>query len=85
MGTNGEIKLANLRIWRDEELDRVWRLSYSEGESDTLISFPDDAALHDFINEQLGLGLDEDVITLPLQCSIYAPEHTLDPDDVRHS
>ncbi|MFP4440853.1 MAG: hypothetical protein ACLFVO_26765 [Chloroflexaceae bacterium] len=47
----------DLRIWRDEQLGKIWRVAYNDGEAETVISFPDTAALGDFIAEQLGLNL----------------------------
>lgn len=51
----------NLRIWRDERLGQLWRATYNDGYGETVISFPDTAALEDFIAEHLGLHLLEDV------------------------
>ncbi len=47
----------NIRIWQDERLGRLWRVAYPDGDSETVVSFPDTAALGDFIAERLGLDL----------------------------
>jgi hypothetical protein len=53
-------RLVNLRIWRDDQLNELWRVSYDEGDGDTLVAFPDTAALSDFLAERLGLNLNND-------------------------
>jgi hypothetical protein len=57
MGTTLVTPTYDLRIWRDEQLGKIWRVAYNDGEAQTVISFPDTAALGDFIAEQLGLNL----------------------------
>jgi len=57
MGTRLVTPTYDLRIWRDEQLGKIWRVAYNDGEAETVISFPDTAALGDFIAEQLGLNL----------------------------
>lgn len=47
----------DLRVWQDERLGQLWRLAYHDGDDETIISFPDSAALGDFIAERLGLTL----------------------------
>lgn len=47
----------DLRVWQDERLGQLWRLAYHDGDDETVISFPDSAALGDFIAERLGLTL----------------------------
>jgi hypothetical protein len=53
-------QLVNLRIWRDDQVEELWRVSYDEGNGDELVAFPDTAALGDFLAERLGLNLDDD-------------------------
>lgn len=48
---------TSLRVWRDERLGRLWRAAYREGDEETVVSFPDAAALGDFIAEHFGLTL----------------------------
>jgi hypothetical protein len=64
-------QITDLRIWRDEKLGQLWRLSYNEGYGETVISFPDTAALGDFLSERLGLTLVEEPKTLPTVCLTY--------------
>jgi hypothetical protein len=47
----------DLRVWQDERMGQLWRLAYRDGDDETVISFPDSAALGDFIAERLGLNL----------------------------
>lgn len=47
----------NLRIWRDERMGQLWRVAYPDGDGETIVGFPDTAALGDFIAERLGLDL----------------------------
>lgn len=47
----------DLRVWQDERMGRLWRLAYRDGDDETVISFPDAAALGDFIAEWFGLNL----------------------------
>ncbi|MBX0326505.1 hypothetical protein K2Z83_02200 [Oscillochloris sp. ZM17-4] len=48
----------NLRVWQDERMGQLWRLAYRDGDDDeTVITFPDSAALGDFIADRLGLNL----------------------------
>ncbi len=57
MGTCPATPIVNLRIWRDERYGKVWRVAYDDGSGETIVSFPDTAALGDFLAEQLGLNL----------------------------
>ncbi len=57
IGTTLATPILGLRIWRDEQLGKIWRVAYNDGEAETVISFPDTAALGDFIAEHLGLNL----------------------------
>lgn len=50
-------RLTNLRVWRDDRLNELWRVAYNEGEGEMLVSFPDTQALGDFLVERLGLCL----------------------------
>lgn len=47
----------DLRVWQDERMGQLWRLAYRDGDEELVISFPDSAALGDFIAERLGLSL----------------------------
>jgi hypothetical protein len=51
-----QLKL-NMKVWQDERMGRLWRLAYCDGDEEMVISFPDSAALSDFIVERLGLNL----------------------------
>jgi hypothetical protein len=53
-------QLVNLRIWRDEQVEELWRVSYDEGDGDVQVAFPDTAALGDFLAERLGLNLNDE-------------------------
>jgi len=53
-------QLVNLRIWRDDQVNELWRVSYDEGDGDVLVAFPDTAALGDFLAERLGLNLNDE-------------------------
>lgn len=57
MGTCLATPIVNLRIWRDERDGKIWRVVYDDGSGETIVSFPDTAALGDFLAEQLGLNL----------------------------
>jgi hypothetical protein len=70
----------NLRIWRDERLEQLWRLAYDDGGGETIVSFPDTAALSDFIAECLGLDLGEDQNELMLPRYLYLPDEATDTD-----
>jgi hypothetical protein len=48
---------VDLRVWQDERMGRRWRIAYRDGDAETVITFPDVAALRDFIIERLGLNL----------------------------
>jgi hypothetical protein len=47
----------DLRVWQDERLGRLWRVAYDDGDGETVVTFPDLAAMGDFIAEHLGLSL----------------------------
>lgn len=47
----------HLRVWRDSQISRLWWLAYRESDHEIVISFPDSAALGDFIAERIGLKL----------------------------
>jgi hypothetical protein len=74
------LTVLNLRIWRDERLEQLWRLAYDDGGGETIVSFPDTAALSDFIAECLGLDLGEDHNELMLPRYIYLPDEATDTD-----
>jgi hypothetical protein len=46
-----------IRVWQDERLNQAWRVAYREGDEETVVTFPDAAAMGDFIAEQFGLAL----------------------------
>ncbi len=56
-GANLITPTLDLRIWRDEHMGLIWRMAYNDGQGETLVSFPDTAAMGDFIAEQLGLTM----------------------------
>lgn len=70
------IELLNLRVWRDERLGARWRVAYNEGDGETIVAFPDAAALGDFIEERLGLSLLDD------RCDVTAWPDTICSDTV---
>lgn len=74
--------LVNLRVWRDEHLEKLWRVSYNEGEGETLVSFPDTAALSDFLVERLGLGLvaEDEFSRLPTAEYFFTTDDTTELD-----
>lgn len=52
------IKLKlNVRVWQDERMNQFWRVAYNDGDGEVIVSFPDTAALGDFLAERLGLNL----------------------------
>ncbi|MCU0491463.1 MAG: hypothetical protein MUD01_07745 [Chloroflexaceae bacterium] len=51
----------NMRVWQDERLGRLWRMSYDDGDGETVVTFPDTAAMGDFIAERLGLTLEDEL------------------------
>ncbi len=48
-----------LRVWRDNRMGYIWRVAYKDGDGETVVSFPDSAAMGDFIAEQFGLSLED--------------------------
>lgn len=64
-------QLMDLRIWRDDRMGQLWRVAYNEGHGETVVSFPDTAALSDFIAERLGLELLDDKKELPSECQTH--------------
>ncbi|RRR74415.1 MAG: hypothetical protein EI684_07135 [Candidatus Viridilinea halotolerans] len=48
---------SEVRVWQDERLGKIWRIAYRQGDEVMVVSFPDVAALDDFIDEQFGLDL----------------------------
>jgi hypothetical protein len=50
-----------MRVWQDERLGRLWRMSYDDGDGETVVTFPDTAAMGDFIAERLGLTLEDEL------------------------
>jgi hypothetical protein len=49
-----------MRVWQDERLNQAWRVAYREGDDETVVTFPDAAAMGDFIAERFGLALFEE-------------------------
>lgn len=49
----------DLRVWRDDRMGQIWRVAYRDGDGETVVSFPDSAAMGDFIAEQFGLSLED--------------------------
>jgi hypothetical protein len=72
-------ELRNLRVWRDDRMDQLWRVAYNEGEGETVVSFPDTAALGDFILERLGLSVQQEDLLAAYHT--YVLEHTIDTID----
>lgn len=48
---------AELRVWQDERFGQLWRVAYRDGDDETVVSFPDAEALGDFIAEQFGVDV----------------------------
>jgi len=53
-----------LRIWQEERMGRVWRCAFDDGDGEIVVSFPDTAAMGDFIAEQVGLQLEDEGLPL---------------------
>lgn len=71
MGTQLATATVALRVWQEERMGRIWRCAFNDGNGEVVVSFPDTAAMGDFIAEQVGLGLldEEDAELLqPLTC-----------------
>ena len=49
-----------LRVWHEERLGDVWRCAFNDGDGEVVVSFPDTAAMGDFIAEQVGLLLEDE-------------------------
>lgn len=47
----------DLRVWQDARMGQCWRIAYRDGDAETVVTFPDSAALGDFIADRLGLNL----------------------------
>jgi hypothetical protein len=60
MGTQFATSTIALRVWQEERMGYVWRCAFNEGSGEVVVSFPDTAAMGDFIAEQVGLGLLEE-------------------------
>lgn len=61
MYTQPMVLRMNMRVWQDERLGRRWRVAYDDGDGETVVTFPDIAAMGDFIVERLGLTLDDTI------------------------
>ncbi|WP_124681842.1 hypothetical protein [Candidatus Viridilinea mediisalina] len=48
---------SDIRVWQEDRFGKLWRIAYRHGDEVMLVSFPDEAALDDFIAEQFGLDL----------------------------
>lgn len=59
MGMHLTTSALNLRVWRDDHLGQMWRVAYNDGDGEMIVSFPDTAAMGDFIFEQLGINLED--------------------------
>jgi hypothetical protein len=57
---------AELRVWQDDRIGKLWRVAYRDGDDETVVSFPDAEAMGDFIAEQFGLDLIETHDLMPL-------------------
>jgi hypothetical protein len=51
---------VSLRVWQEERMGRVWRCAIDDGAGEVVVSFPDTAAMGDFIAEQIGLQFEDD-------------------------
>ena len=60
MGTQLATATIALRVWQEERLGYIWRCAFNDGNGEVVVSFPDTAAMGDFIAEQAGLTLLED-------------------------
>ncbi len=60
MATQLTTATVSLRVWQEERMGRVWRCAIDDGAGEVVVSFPDTAAMGDFIAEQIGLQLEED-------------------------
>ena len=49
-----------LRVWQEERMGQIWRCAFDDGSGEVVISFPDTAAMGDFIAEQVGLAFEEE-------------------------
>lgn len=50
----------DIRVWQDDRLGQLWRVSYRDGDSQMVVTFPDTAAMGDFIAERLGIYLEDE-------------------------
>lgn len=50
----------DIRVWQDDRLGQLWRVAYRDGDNEMVVTFPDTAAMGDFIAERLGLYLEEE-------------------------
>lgn len=80
MGMQSATQLLDLRVWRDERLDQRWRVTYNDGDGETIVAFPDTAALGDFIMERLGLRLIDDPRDLPVSRFTYPIDEWMEVD-----
>jgi hypothetical protein len=60
MATQLTTARVSLRVWQEERMGRVWRCAIDDGAGEVVVSFPDTAAMGDFIAEQIGLQLEDD-------------------------
>ncbi len=79
-------QLLDLRVWRDERLGQIWRISYDEGDGEMMVAFPDTAALGDFIMERLGLRILDESGGEPLPyASYYLPDESYEAEIITRS
>ena len=64
MGEHGVMLKLDMRVWQDDRIGQLWRLAYKDGDEETIVTFPDSAALGDFIAERLGLSMIDDGLEL---------------------
>lgn len=60
MGTQFATATVAIRVWQEERLGRIWRCAFDDGYGEVVVSFPNTAAMGDFIAEQIGLKLLDD-------------------------
>ena len=60
MNTHLATATIGMRVWHEERLGNIWRCAFDDGSGEVVVSFPDTAAMGDFIAEQVGLFLEDE-------------------------